>query len=147
MDRTPIIICCSILNISIKVSSSILLLLLLLVPGLVPESPRWLLVQGGERAKLVTIMIEQNWKDITITTAASSIIINPGRIRGNIHQGNEVLSMAEDENGITRDLKTDDQIPTTTSQKQVREVFQRMRKNKFNQLANLHPLSFKPHFW
>jgi len=62
----------------------ILLFLLLLVPGLVPESPRWLLVQGGEKAK----------------------------------QGNKVLSRAEDENGIKRDLKTEDQIPTTTSQMQ-----------------------------
>ena len=52
----------TIIIIVIIIIFSMLLFVLLLVPGLVPESPRWLLVQGGDKTKLVMKMMRMKMK-------------------------------------------------------------------------------------
>ena len=112
-----------------------LLFVLLLIPGLVPESPRWMLLQPGEKAKqvmitivtmmiimiitmMVTMMIMMMMimmtMMITMITMIDKVIMD--RI---IPQGSEVLRLAENENGRSGG----GQIAATTSPKQVVSLF------------------------
>ena len=111
-----------------------LLFVLLLIPGLVPESPRWMLLQPGEKAKqvmitmmmvmimmiitmMVTMMIMMMMimmTMITMITMIDKVIMD--RI---IPQGSEVLILAENENGRSGG----GQIAATTSPKQVVSLF------------------------